>query len=34
MPTVIIEGPRISLTRKRPLIQKLTALVASAPIGR
>jgi len=30
MPTVIIEGPRISLSRKRSLIQKLTALVASA----
>jgi len=30
MPTVIIEGPRINLSRKRSLIQKLTALVASA----
>jgi 4-oxalocrotonate tautomerase len=30
MPTVIIEGPRIDLTRKRSLVQKLTALVASA----
>ena len=29
MPTVIIEGPRINLSRKRSLIQKLTALVAS-----
>ena len=30
MPTVIIDGPRIDLSRKRSLIQKLTALVASA----
>jgi 4-oxalocrotonate tautomerase len=30
MPTVVIEGPRISLARKRSLVQKLTALVASA----
>ena len=30
MPTVIIEGPRISLTRKRSLVRKLTAVVASA----
>ena len=30
MPTVIIEGPRISLSRKRSLVRKLTALVASA----
>lgn len=30
MPTVIIEGPRINLSRKRSLIQKLTALVATA----
>ena len=30
MPTVIIEGPHISLTRKRWLIRKLTAVVASA----
>jgi 4-oxalocrotonate tautomerase len=30
MPTVIIEGPRINLSRKRSLIQKLTVLVASA----
>jgi 4-oxalocrotonate tautomerase len=36
MPTVIIEGPRISLTRKRSLVRKLTAVVASAydwPLG-
>ena len=30
MPTVIIEGPQISLTRKRLLIRKLTSLVAAA----
>ena len=30
MPTMIIEGPRISLTRKRSLVRKLTAVVASA----
>jgi 4-oxalocrotonate tautomerase family enzyme len=30
MPTVIIEVPRINLSRKRSLIQKLMALVASA----
>ena len=30
MPTAIIEGPRICLTRKRSLIRKLTAVVASA----
>jgi phenylpyruvate tautomerase PptA (4-oxalocrotonate tautomerase family) len=30
MPTVIIEGPRISLTRKRSLIQKLTTLLTPA----
>jgi 4-oxalocrotonate tautomerase len=30
MPTVIIEGPRISLNRKRSLVRKLAALVASA----
>lgn len=30
MPTVIIEGPRICLTRKRSLIRKLTVVVASA----
>jgi len=30
MPTVIIEGPRIDLSRKRSLVQELTALVASA----
>jgi 4-oxalocrotonate tautomerase len=30
MPTVIIEGPRINLSKKRSLIQKLTAVVASA----
>jgi len=30
MPTVAIEGPRINLSRKRSLIRKLTALVASA----
>ncbi len=30
MPTVIIEGPRISLPRKRSLVRKLTAVVASA----
>jgi 4-oxalocrotonate tautomerase len=30
MPTVIIEGPRINLSRKRSLIQMLRALVASA----
>ena len=30
MPTVVIEGPRISLTRKRSLVRKLTDVVASA----
>jgi len=30
MPTVIIEGPQISLARKRSLIRKLTSLVAAA----
>jgi 4-oxalocrotonate tautomerase len=30
MPTVIVEGPQISLTRKRSLVRKLTAVVASA----
>ena len=30
MPTVIIEVPRINLSRKRSLIQKLMAMVASA----
>jgi len=30
MPTVVIEGPRIKLDRKRSLVRKLTALVASA----
>ena len=30
MPTVIIEGPRINLSRKRSLVRKLTTIVASA----
>ena len=30
MPTVVIEGPRISLARKRSLVRKLTAAVALA----
>jgi len=30
MPTVVIEGPRINLGRKRSLVRKLTAIVASA----
>jgi phenylpyruvate tautomerase PptA (4-oxalocrotonate tautomerase family) len=30
MPTVVIERPRINLTRKRSLIQKLTTLVTPA----
>jgi 4-oxalocrotonate tautomerase len=30
MPTVIIEGPRISLEKKRSLVRKLTTVVASA----
>ena len=30
MPTVVIEGPRISLARKRSLVRKLTAAIASA----
>lgn len=29
MPTVVIEGPRLSLPRKRTLVRELTALVAS-----
>ena len=30
MPTVVIEGPRLNLPRKRTLVRELTALVASA----
>jgi len=30
MPTIVIEGPRLSLSKKRALVRELTALVASA----
>ncbi len=30
MPTIIVEGPRLSVSRKRNLARELTALVASA----
>jgi 4-oxalocrotonate tautomerase len=30
MPTVIVEGPPINLSKKRSLVRKLTAVVASA----
>lgn len=30
MPTVLIEGPRLNLRRKRELVRQLTASVASA----
>jgi phenylpyruvate tautomerase PptA (4-oxalocrotonate tautomerase family) len=30
MPTIVVEGPRLSLSTKRKLARELTALVASA----
>jgi len=30
MPTIVVEGPRLSVSRKRNLARELTALVASA----